>query len=245
MMSRKKESNTRESIYEYLFKKILPVVILIALIAVLILGITLYVNIKGRGGLLDLLDKEPEVEKTNIELESSLMDIAELAAEKRTFTDVYVYELAGDGVLWGKTAVFTYSGSVTAGIGDMQDMHVEFDDKNEKVYVLYPDVTILSVDVDEDSVDCVFESESIMDQFGNDDMIDMLSDCSEEQEERALEDGILTAAQNNLTRMTETLIGDILRNTDCAGYDVVVLYGEEEIPVDPGSQNLADFAKKF
>ena len=122
---------------------------------------------------------------------------------------------------------------------------MEFDDKNEKVYVMYPDVTILSVDVDEDTVECVFESESIMDQFSNDGMLDMLTDCSEEQEERALEDGILTAAQANLTRMTETLIGDILQNTDCAGYDVVVLYGEESIPVDPGSQNLGDFAKKF
>ena len=245
MMSKKNEPSTRERFYEYMFKKIMPVVILIALIAVLILGITLLVNIKGKGGLLDLLDREPEVTKTNIELESSLIDIAELATEKRTFTDVYVYELAGDGILWGKTAVFTYSGSVTAGIGDMEDMHVEFDDKNEKVYVMYPDVTILSVDVDEDTVECVFESESIMDQFSNDDMLDMLADCSEEQEERALEDGILTAAQANLTRMTETLIGDILQNTDCAGYDVVVLYGEESIPVDPGSQNLGDFAKKF
>lgn len=244
-MSKKNERGMKDLFNEMIVKKVLPIAIFIALIAVLILGITLYVDIRGKGGLFDLLDREEKVTKTNIELESSLVDIAELATEKRTFTDVYVYELAGDGFLWGKTAVFTYSGSVTAGIGDMKDMHVQFDDKNEKVYVFYPDVEILSVDIDENSVDTVFESESIMDSFSNDEMIDMLSECADDQEDKALDDGILEAARTNLTDMTERLIGDILMNTDCAGYEVVVLYGDEQIPYEPGSQSLSDFAKKF
>ena len=90
----------------------------------------------------------------------------------------------------------------------MNQVIIEVDKSGKKIFVSIPSASILSYEVDNDSVELLDEKNNIFNRISVDDKIDFDASTEEAIKNRAIENGILEKAQKNaediLTRLIQS-----------------------------------------
>lgn len=130
-----------------------------------------------------------------------LENIGELATQAGYFTNVQV--LSDAQTLWGwqvpfteSKSIFSYDGVIKAGV-DFEKISYQADEKNHVVTVKIPEVKILSVQVDENSIEIYDERQSIFTPFTVEDFGKSRIAMEEEIISQAKTNGLMEQAQNN------------------------------------------------
>ena len=174
--------------------------VLLTLILILALILTL--------GGISLMSRHVSVSSRTVEF--GLRNIGELATQAGYYTSVQT--INGSRELFGVTIPFTqskyiysYDGIVKAGV-DFESVSVTLNDEEKKIVVSMPKAKILDVTIDEKSLVVYDETRNIYSPLKLNDFNDSLSSMKEEVTEKALHNGMLTAAEKN----AETLITGFL-----------------------------------
>lgn len=134
-----------------------------------------------------------------------LKDIGELATQSGYFTVVNVID---DNVeLWGwdvpltkSKYIFSYDGTIKAGF-DFSQLEYQVDEPKKEIVVVLPEVKILSVEIQEDSLEIYDESHNIFTPLGLNDIQEARLTMVEEIQNRALENGLLEQATTNAQKL--------------------------------------------
>lgn len=173
--------------HEHQFKP-LTVKITIALLCALLFAFVML----GIGSVT-LIDSKPTA--------LGLKNIGELATQAGYFTSVQVIREARD--IWGlevpftqSSYIFSYDGIIKAGI-DFENVEMNVDERNHTISVKLPEIRVLNVSVDEDSLVVYDEDKSIFTPLTVDKMNSAIADLKLEAEKTAIENGLLDNARSN------------------------------------------------
>ncbi len=115
-----------------------------------------------------------------------------------------------------KTFVYSYDGTITAGV-DFSDIRLEKNDEKMTVTVVMPQPEIISSSVDPDSFRLYDEKTGIFTTLKVTDVTDTFASLIRDEEQKARDRGILDQAQNN----ARVLVENFIRNTyGLEGFDV-------------------------
>lgn len=134
-----------------------------------------------------------------------LKDVGELATQSGYFTVVNVID---DSVeLWGWTLpftkskyIFSYDGTVKAGL-DFSQLEYKVNELTKEIEVVLPEVKILSVELQEDSLEIYDESRNVFTPLGLSDIQEARLRMVDEIQNRALENGLLEQATINAEKL--------------------------------------------
>ena len=139
--------------------------------------------------------EEPQL--SSVTVEQQLQQISQLATTQYAYTNMGQFERGSD--FYGVRIPFTtsrfivsYSGVITAGV-DLNQAQVEVTDEQETVTL--PAAQILSHEIDPDSLEVFDETRSIFNPITIEDYSGFQADQQGEMEEKALQSGLLTQAQ--------------------------------------------------
>ena len=196
------------------------------LLLAVIVAVILYAKGVFNPGSKGLINIEKEVKVTDIQIKAALEDVAQLSTQERTFTDIYVYDEEGLTDLDRKLWIFSYSGSIQAGIRNMDDMDCRIYEDHEMVVVTYPAIEVFPPNIDQSSVETVYMYEGWLNRFDEDDAFDFLEECEDRQLEIAEDDEAFTqSAEDNLRELTTTLVEELLQGTEYEDYEIRVFIG--------------------
>lgn len=130
-----------------------------------------------------------------------LNDIGELATQSGYFTVVNIID---DNVeLWGwkvplttSKYIFSYDGTVKAGL-DFSKLKYKVNELGKEIVIYLPEVEILSIELQEDSLVIYDESHNIFTPLGLNDIQEARLEMIDEIRSRALENGLLEQAAIN------------------------------------------------
>lgn len=143
---------------------------------------------------------------------SEIKNIGELATTEYLFTDAAEFSDSRQIKNWNiplteKSFILKWNGVIKAGI-DLNQVIIEVDKSGKKIFVSIPSASILSYEVDNDSVELLDEKNNIFNRISVDDKIDFDASTEEAIKNRAIENGILEKAQKNaediLTRLIQS-----------------------------------------
>ncbi|WP_228524932.1 DUF4230 domain-containing protein [Actinomyces haliotis] len=163
-------------------------------------------------------------------IQSSFTDVAELATQDYSFTDVGKYsednkEVLGVEVpMTGSSFLVTYSGTVKAGIKDASAVTVDVDDASRTVTVTAPAVQVLSTSIDPDTVTTYDQSLNPLNQTEVSDVTGFLSDQEKSEEDKAVKGGLLTKAQDRAESLLTEQVKATLKGTEQEDYAVKVTF---------------------
>lgn len=151
-----------------------------------------------------------------------LADIGELATQSGYFTVVNVID---DSVeLWGWSVplteskyIFSYDGTVKAGL-DFSKLKCKVNELTKEIVVSLPKVEILSVELQEDSLEIYDESHNIFTPLGLSDIQEARLEMVDEIRNRAVENGLLEQATLNAQKLISGLLSG---QYDLSEYHVV------------------------
>ncbi|MCS4491366.1 MULTISPECIES: DUF4230 domain-containing protein [unclassified Corynebacterium] len=172
--------------------------------------------------------KEPTITSTGIA--ASFKDIAELAVEEYTFTNVGKFADEGHQIygltvpLTGKNFLITYDGTVKAGVKDFSQIAIDMSENTKKVTLKVPRVEIIDSKIDPDSVIVYDQSYNPLNQLSVDDMTRFLTVEGKAAETQAIEHGILKRAGERVEQLLDTHIKSLLLHTDKEDYEVTVTW---------------------
>lgn len=164
-----------------------------------------------------------EVEKTITAsiLEDGLQDMGFLVTQEYYFTEVVSFSSIKN--LWGLDLNFTessymgtYDGVIAAGV-DFEDIEIEKDDEKQIITVHIPSPTIQYIDIDPDSFVLYDEKTGIGNPVSVVDFNRSLSEMENNAENKAIEKGLLIAADDNAKRMIRNFISSLV---DTSVYEV-------------------------
>lgn len=133
--------------------------------------------------------------------EFGMQDIGELATQSGYFTVVNVMD---DSVkLWGWSVplteskyIFSYDGVAKAGL-DFSQLEYSVNDTKKEISVRLPEVRLLSIEIQEDSLEIYDETHNIFTPLGLSDVQESRLSMLDEIETKALENGLLDQATEN------------------------------------------------
>lgn len=172
-----------------------------ALLAVVLLCVALFTVILWSTGVLQTKSRMTSF---------GMKNVGELATQSGYFTVVNVID---DSVeLWGWSVplteskyIFSYDGIVKAGL-DFSKLDYEVNELKKEIVVSLPKVGILSIELQEDSLEIYDESRNIFTPLGLADIQESRLSMMDEIRNRALENGLLEQATIN----AQTLISGFL-----------------------------------
>lgn len=134
-----------------------------------------------------------------------LKDVGELATQSGYFTVVNVID---DSVeLWGwdvpltkSKYIFSYDGTVKAGL-DFSQLKYKVNELSKEIEVVLPEVKILSVELQEDSLEIYDETHNIFTPLGLSDIQEARLTMVNEIQNKALENGLLEQATVNAQKL--------------------------------------------
>lgn len=179
---------------------------------------------------------EPTITSTSIG--ATFSDIAELAVEEYAFSNVGEYDEAGlkvfgiDVPLTGKNFLITYDGVVKAGISDTTEIAIDVDDSSAIVRLTVPGVEVTETSIDPGSITVYDQSMNPFNQIGVDDLATFLETEEDNAQARAIDNGLLTRAQQRTESLLVAQVEAMLEATEQTNYTVVV---EWEKSFDPGA----------
>ena len=111
-----------------------------------------------------------------------------------------------------KAFTMKWNGTVTAGI-DLNRVSIKVDKSGEKLIVSIPRAEVFDVQIDKESFELLDEQNNIFNPISMEDLLKLDIKIGEDMEARALENGLLTAAQQN----ARVYVTDILRSSEEIG----------------------------
>lgn len=155
-------------------------------------------------------DETPQL--SSVTVEHQLQQISQLATTQYAYTNMDQFERGSD--FYGIRIPFTtsrfivsYSGVITAGV-DLSQAQVEVTD--EQVTVTLPAAQILSHEIDPDSLEVFDETRSIFNPITIQDYNGFQADQQGVMEEKALQAGLLTQAQDQAEAAVTGLLTPLL-----------------------------------
>mgnify|MGYP002801596414 FL=1 len=154
--------------------------------------------------------EEPQL--SSVTVEQQLQQISQLATTRYAYTNMGQFERGSD--FYGIRIPFTtsrfivsYSGVITAGV-DLSQARVEV--TGEQVTVTLPAAQILSHEIDPDSLEVFDETRSIFNPITIQDYNGFQADQQGVMEEKALQSGLLTQAQDQAAAAVTGLLTPLL-----------------------------------
>ena len=163
--------------------------------------------------------RKNQVESRNIAF--GLKDMGELVTQAGYFTNVQsstsTRQLFGMDIPFTTSKyIYSYDGVVKAGL-DFAGIEVQVDDANRIVTLLLPEIEILDVNIDNDSLKIYDESQSIFTPLHISDVNEAQIELKEQVRQTAIDNGILEEAEKN----ARTIIGGFLSGTmDLKNYTI-------------------------
>ncbi|MFP7707199.1 DUF4230 domain-containing protein [Trueperella sp. LYQ141] len=170
----------------------------------------------------------PEPEITGQTIKNSFEDLAELAVEEYRFTGVGKFSDEGRQILgWsvpftGKSFLVTYSGTIKAGISDIEKIDVNIDDGARKVVLVVPEPQVLSSAIDPASIEQYDQTFNPINQFSVSDITDFLNTETKRATSEALAGGLLERAQKRSEELLSIQAKSMLAGTQAADYQIEV-----------------------
>lgn len=192
------------------------------LVVVLILAAGFWVG--TRGGLIH--NAKPIVSST--QLGASYKDIAELSVEEYVFTNVAKREdpgkiIAGWGIPFtGNNIMFTYDGTVKAGIKDASKIDVKVNDGSKKVTINSPKVEITESKIDPATITVYDQSMNPFNQIKVQEIMEFVAQEEDAARQKAIDSGLLDRAEKRSAELLESHTKALLAGTDAADYTVEV-----------------------
>ena len=163
--------------------------------------------------------RKNQVESRNIAF--GLKDMGELVTQAGYFTNVQsstsTRRLFGMDIPFTTSKyIYSYDGVVKAGL-DFAGIEVQVDDANRTVTVRLPEIEILDVNIDNDSLKIYDESQSIFTPLHISDVNEAQIELKEQVRQTAIDNGILEEAEKN----ARTIISGFLSGTmDLKNYTI-------------------------
>ena len=163
--------------------------------------------------------RKNQVESRNIAF--GLKDMGELVTQAGYFTNVQsstsTRQLFGLDIPFTTIKyIYSYDGVVKAGL-DFAGIEVQVDDANRTVTVRLPEIEILDVNIDNDSLKIYDESQSIFTPLHISDVNEAQIELKEQVRQTAIDNGILEEAEKN----ARTIISGFLSGTmDLKNYTI-------------------------
>lgn len=157
-------------------------------------------------------------------INAEIQDIGELATVEYLYTDAAKFE--DPKKLFGKELPFEFTtksfvvkwdGVIKAGV-DITQVTAEADDTEKKIIVKLPKATILSNEIDDDSVEVLDEKDGLFNSIKVEDVKSFDAVSKDDMEQRAIDHGILEKASENAKEIIEHLIQNDV--TEESGYTV-------------------------
>lgn len=150
---------------------------------------------------------------------SKISDIGELATIEYLYTDAGKFE--DPKQLFGKNIPFTtksfiakWDGIIKAGI-KIEDIIIEINDADKEIIVHMPEATILSHEIDEESIETLDEKNGLFNEVTVDDVRNFDQVSKDAMEKRAIENGLLDRAIKNAEKIIERLVNnDIVKEQE-------------------------------
>ena len=178
------------------------IVVLIALVAVLgiiavIIG-AFYLSVKKT------LNKEPQV--TSATITQRLSTVAELSTAELEYNGLIKYQEGEIPLLTQTGYSMVYKATVKAGIKDISQTEVEVSDT--EVIVRLPEITILDVSVDEDSVEFYDQKYALLNWTDQSDGVDAIKRAEDDVRENADIASLKQTASDQSVKVVEELLKD-------------------------------------
>ncbi|MFW0119074.1 DUF4230 domain-containing protein [Rothia sp. CCM 9417] len=167
----------------------------------------------------------PKKDDLNHELSEGFEPIAELSLEKYYFTDIAVIDepakvLGLDIPFAHKKVIFTYEGSVKAGIDNFEAIEVAVNQKSQTITLRAPDVRLLETKIDPSSVRVYDQSMNPFNQLKVEDITGLLASKEQEAKDKALESGLLDRARDRAKSLLLSQVQSLVTGTSLEGYKV-------------------------
>ena len=158
------------------------------------------------GGVMAGRDSQPQI--TSALLGQRLNAIQELATQEYHYTNMGRFQNQLDFYGWKvpfttKSFIVAYDGVIKAGV-DLSELQVEVSGKT--ISVTLPEGKILSHDIDEESLEVFDETKNIFNPIQIEDYTGFTADQKASIEERAISEGLLTAASERARTVVEEFI---------------------------------------
>lgn len=205
MRLRKRRKEADSTTVHYVKGSRLPLVLVVAIIVVsIVLGVKL-------GSDWQQIKANKENHRTAITsdaLRQEIEQIGELALVNYYYTNMGKFEdavklLDLDVPFTTKSFILSYDGEIKAGI-DLAKVTVDIVDSN--INVTIPIATIVSHEVDMDSVILYDEKNSIFNGLSAEDVTGFIGEQQKLMEEKALNNGLIERAQSSATQVLKTLL---------------------------------------
>lgn len=158
------------------------------------------------GGVMAGRNSQPQI--TSSLLGQRLNAIQELATQEYHYTNMGRFQNQLDFYGWKvpfttKSFIVAYDGVIKAGV-DLSELQVEVSGKT--ISVTLPEGKILSHDIDEDSLEVFDETKNIFNPIQIEDYTGFTADQKASMEERAISEGLLTAATERARTVVEEFL---------------------------------------
>ncbi len=158
------------------------------------------------GGVMAGRNSQPQI--TSSLLGQRLSAIQELATQEYHYTNMGRFQNQLDFYGWKvpfttKSFIVAYDGVIKAGV-DLSELQVEVSGKT--ISVTLPEGKILSHDIDEDSLEVFDETKNIFNPIQIQDYTGFTADQKTSMEQRAIDEGLLTAASERARTVVEEFL---------------------------------------
>lgn len=172
---------------------------------------------------------EKEVVISGETIRSSMVNIGKLCTAEYNFTHVERFdssrEINGYKIPFTTTTfIYSYDGTITAGI-DFTEIQIDKNDDKKEITVTLPEADIISSEVDQDSFKLYDEKNNIFNPISVADVAESFSDLKNSEEKKAVEEGLLDKAKENALVLVENFIRGSYNIGD---YKIEVLFGIDE-----------------
>ena len=217
----KEEMAVRDGVgVRQLKRKLIKIAIIAA--AVIIVAVVIFVQasrINKMNTRIDELLNTPAVAESvtpQISLDvisTEIKGIGELATVEYLYTNAAKFEDSKQIKEWNipltqKRFIIKYDGIIKAGV-DVNEITLEIDETHKVLTVNMPKAKILSHETDTESVELLDEKNGLFNSVSIEDKIGFDEEVGDEMEERAVENGLLTKAQENAEQIIKNLITNI------------------------------------
>ena len=104
-----------------------------------------------------------------------------------------------------KAGVLAYDGRIKAGV-DLKDIRIEVEEKSRRVTVILPKSKITSREIFEDNIRVFDERDSVFNKITIENYNDFVASQKDSMEQRAIELGLLSSADNNAKNVVRTFL---------------------------------------
>lgn len=210
---KKKKENEASSLVHYVKGSKLPGILIVF---VVILSAVLGMKLGSEWQQAKADETNHRIEITSDALHQEIEQIGELSSVSYYYTNMGKFEdavklLNIDVPFTTKSFILSYDGEIKAGI-HLEEVFVEIID--QVIMIALPEVQILSHEADMDSVTLFDEKNSIFNGLSVQDVTAFISNQQKVMEEKALNNGLLERAEENVKELLTTLLKKYLKENN-------------------------------